>query len=347
MSSKGIDRADVLIKRGWAHNELTRFRYDVILYVKPQKQPCPTTTWLDWSKESLTLSSVRELLLSGEPRALGIAHVPNSRVLPEYEAAAGLARGDRFETAGALREAIETTRAKAFHPESFWALQEELPYWVDITWSSPGGPEYFDVFLQRRDLAVVRRPPASFRKAPSPIKPWHVYAHNPSDAKRNRLLGSYLRSHLKKRLPDYMIPSAFVVLDALPLTPNGKVDRNALPVPDQARPELEAKLVRPHNPVEKLLEEIWAEILGIKRIGIHDNFFDLGGHSLLATQIVLRVRDRLQMELTLRTFFEKPTIAMLATAVKEKEAGISSHVPTVTPMGRHPRTRPLARPIRN
>ena len=273
--------------------------------------------------------------------------MPNSRVLPEYEAAASLARGGRFETARALREAIETTRAKAFHPESFWALQDELPYWVDITWSSPGGPECFDVFLQRRDPAVVRRPPASFRKEPSPLKPWHLYAHNPAEAKRNRLLGSYLRSHLKKRLPDYMIPSAFVVLDTLPLTPNGKVDRKTLPVPDQTRPELEAKLVRPHNPIEKLLEEIWAEVLGVKGIGIHDNFFDLGGDSLLATQIILRVRDRLQMELTLRTLFEKPTIAMLATAVKGKQAGVSSHVLTVTPIRRQPRTQPLAQPIRN
>ena len=151
-----IDRAEVLIKRGWAQNELTRFRYDVILYVKPQEQPRLATTWLDWSKENLTLSSVRELLLRGEPRTLGIARVPNARVLPEYRAAASLARGDKFATARTLRDAVETMRVQAFHPESFWALQDELPYRVDLTWSNTGGPECFDVFLQRRDLAVGR-----------------------------------------------------------------------------------------------------------------------------------------------------------------------------------------------
>ena len=111
-----IDRADILLKRGWAENELIRFRYDVILYVKPQEQPRLATAWLDWSKENLTLSSVRELLKSSEPRTLGIARVPNARVLPEYRAAASLARGGRTETARALRDAIETMRAEAFHP---------------------------------------------------------------------------------------------------------------------------------------------------------------------------------------------------------------------------------------
>jgi acyl carrier protein len=129
-----------------------------------------------------------------------------------------------------------------------------------------------------------------------------------------------LRNFLKAKLPDYMIPSAFVFLESLPLTPNGKVDRKALAVPDHARPELDAIYVRPRNPVEELLAEIWAEVLRIERIGIHDNFFDLGGHSLLATQVTSRLRDRLQIELPLRTLFEKPTIEDLAVAIIEQQA---------------------------
>jgi len=304
-----IDRADVVIKRGWAQNELTRFRYDVILYVKPQEQPRLATAWLDWSKENLTLSSVRELLLSGEPRTLGIERVPNARVLPEYRAAASLARGGRSETARALRDAIETMRAEAFHPETFWALQDDLPYWVDITWSNTGGPECFDVFLQRRDLTVRRCPPASFQKDKVTLKPWHLYAHNPTEAKRNRLLGSFLRSHLKEKLPDYMIPSAFVVLDDLPLTPNGKIDRKALLAPDQSRPDLENAFVAARTAVEKVLAWIWGDILKLERVGIYDNFFELGGHSLLATQVVSRIHKALQVELPLHTLFETPTIA--------------------------------------
>jgi len=126
-----------------------------------------------------------------------------------------------------------------------------------------------------------------------------------------------LRSFLKQKLPEYMIPSAFVFLESLPLTPNGKVDCKALPVPDQARPELEAIFVRPRNPVEEMLAEIWAEVLRVERIGIHDNFFELGGHSLLATQVISRIRRALQMEIPLRALFETPTVAGLAERIEE------------------------------
>jgi acyl carrier protein len=127
-----------------------------------------------------------------------------------------------------------------------------------------------------------------------------------------------LRIFLKKTLPEYMIPSAFVLLNALPLTPNGKVDRRALPPPNQTRPELERSFLAPRTPSEQLLTAIWAQILKLDKIGVHDNFFDLGGHSLLATQIVSRIRETLQIELPLRKLFEKPTIAELAELITEE-----------------------------
>ena len=124
-----------------------------------------------------------------------------------------------------------------------------------------------------------------------------------------------LREFLKERLPDYMIPSAFMMLETLPLTPNGKVDRKALPVPDQAGPDLEKSFVAPRSPIEKLLARIWAEVLGLERVGIHDNFFELGGHSLKATQVMSRLRDAFLVEMPLRTVFEAPTVADLAVAI--------------------------------
>jgi acyl carrier protein len=124
-----------------------------------------------------------------------------------------------------------------------------------------------------------------------------------------------LRDYLKQKLPDYMIPAAFVPLDALPLTPSGKVDRRALLAPDRDRPVLEVPYEAPGTPLEEHLAEIWAEVLGVKRIGIHDNFFALGGHSLLATQVLSRIQEELLVEVPLRTLFGEPTIARLADAI--------------------------------
>jgi amino acid adenylation domain-containing protein len=125
-----------------------------------------------------------------------------------------------------------------------------------------------------------------------------------------------LRSFLKQKLPEQMVPSAFVILDALPLTPNGKINRKALPAPDQNRPEFEQSFVVPRTPVEKLLAEIWAEVLKVERVGIHDNFFDLGGHSVLATQVVSRLREAFHVDVLLRALFEAPTIAELALRIE-------------------------------
>ena len=127
---------------------------------------------------------------------------------------------------------------------------------------------------------------------------------------------SALREFLKETLPEYMMPSAFVFLDALPLTSNGKVDRKALPEPDQSNLELEESYVAPRTPVEEVLTEIWAQVLRVEQVGIHDNFFELGGHSLRAIQVIARVRKGFQVELPVRQLFETPTVAGLAEKVE-------------------------------
>jgi amino acid adenylation domain-containing protein len=128
-----------------------------------------------------------------------------------------------------------------------------------------------------------------------------------------------LQNFLRQRLPDYMVPSAFVILEAMPLGAGGKIDRGALPAPGRTRPELENPFVSPSNPVEETLAKIWAEVLGLDQVGIHDNFLDLGGHSLMATRIIARVIGKFGVELPLQSLLEAPTVAQMALTIMENQ----------------------------
>ncbi|MBN8468384.1 non-ribosomal peptide synthase/polyketide synthase [Corallococcus exiguus] len=148
---------------------------------------------------------------------------------------------------------------------------------------------------------------------------------------------SALREHLRPRLPEFMLPSAFVLLDALPLTPNAKVDRKALPAPEGTRaPTVE--FIAPRSDIEQRLADIWQRVLRVDRIGIHDDFFALGGHSLLATQAVSRIRSEFRIELPLRALFDAPTIAALALALEPASSTRGLKAPALRAL---PRTGPL------
>ncbi|NEP86223.1 MAG: amino acid adenylation domain-containing protein [Okeania sp. SIO2C2] len=153
-----------------------------------------------------------------------------------------------------------------------------------------------------------------------------------------------LKHYLKQRLPEYMIPSWFVVLPQLPLTPNGKVDRKALPVPNVAS-SVSTEYVAPQTQTQKALAEIWKEVLGIEKVGIHDNFFDLGGHSLMATQVVSRVRQTFNIELPLTKLFENSELVSLAQEI-ELYLAQSQNIETVViqPRDKNENPPPLSHP---
>ncbi len=142
-----------------------------------------------------------------------------------------------------------------------------------------------------------------------------------------------LRTHLRRHLPEYMVPAAFVALDAMPLTPNGKTDRRALPAPDSRR-DVASEYTAPRDAVEEAVTAIWSQLLGVETVGVHDNFFDLGGHSLLATQVTSRIRKVLGADLPVRTLFTAPTPAGLAAAVAAAgREGVSRILPAVRDAG--------------
>jgi len=131
-----------------------------------------------------------------------------------------------------------------------------------------------------------------------------------------RLEVAYLRAYLKKVLPEYMIPSAFVILDQMPLNSSGKVDRKALPLPGRTRPENES-LIPPSSETEEILVDIWKDVLNLERVGVNDNFFELGGHSLLVMRVINRARDVFGADIPIRWLFESPTIAEFAAHIEQ------------------------------
>jgi amino acid adenylation domain-containing protein/non-ribosomal peptide synthase protein (TIGR01720 family) len=153
--------------------------------------------------------------------------------------------------------------------------------------------------------------------------------------KGHEITSHQLRDYLREKLPEYMVPSAFVLLDAFPLTPNGKIDRKALPDPAQHRLDLQREYVAPKTPTEEILAQIFAEILKIPKVGSNDHFFELGGHSLLATQLTSRIRDALGVDIPLKILFENPVVHDLGRAIdqlKLKQEGMEE--PPIVPIDR-------------
>ncbi|MEB3279244.1 MAG: amino acid adenylation domain-containing protein [Lyngbya sp.] len=149
--------------------------------------------------------------------------------------------------------------------------------------------------------------------------------------KQTTLTSNELRQFLKEKLPDYMVPNPFVMLESLPLTANGKIDRRALPAPE-FQSELTEKYIAPRSPTEEMLAQIWGELLKVEKVGINDNFFELGGHSLLATQLVSRIRNTFQVELPLRELFNTATLAELAQLIPQlKQQNSDLTVPRILP----------------
>ncbi|MEU4198970.1 amino acid adenylation domain-containing protein [Streptomyces sp. NPDC026294] len=311
---------DIQLKRGHHHNELTRYRYDVTLHKRGAAVlSLDGAPERDWDGQHGGLTALRRHLDAERPDRLRVTGVPNTRVAHE----AALARtvqdgGDPAQPAsggatGHRRPDVETPDVEAFHE-----LGESLGYWVGATWST-GTPETLDLAFVRTELADGRAPVDTYVPAAGPADPaapLTAWTNAPAAGRDTGALLAALREHVAERLPEYMVPAALVPLDRLPLTPNGKTDRAALPAPDFAG---QVSGRAPRTPVEETLCTLFAEVLGLERVGIDDNFFHVGGDSVMSMQLASRAR-RAGLTLTPRQVFEQPTPERLAEAVESDRA---------------------------
>jgi amino acid adenylation domain-containing protein/non-ribosomal peptide synthase protein (TIGR01720 family) len=353
-----LTHVEVRPKRGVCRNELTRFRYDVLLHLDT---PPVAATDVVWGPGNVSLLELRARLGQQGGPALGLRGIPNARLQAPAEAAA-LLHDPPASPVGFLeklrRRVGDHDGASAaadpepgLDPEELHQLAEALSLEVALDWSRGGADGTFDAVFRRPPPASTRLGgnPAAARGPAPPVALFGVApdrraqrrANDPLRGRLERRMEGELRRRAQERLPDYMVPASIMVIDKVPLTGNGKVDRRALPVP-AAPHDLDVAHVDPRTGEEEILASVFAELLGAERVGVHESFFDLGGHSLLATQVVSRIRTVFGVDLPLRTLFEAPTVAGLGAAVQQLRASAGAALPDLTAPGERVAPLPLS-----
>ncbi|MFL6336611.1 MAG: thioester reductase domain-containing protein, partial [Pyrinomonadaceae bacterium] len=320
---KRLGEVRVLHKRGRYQNELTRYRYDVVLEVKraaeksgeaqdgrakARSAECRVVQW----EPSLTAEAMCELLRKGEAPCVRVAGVKNARLVGELKAARVLFEDDRAGQVKELRELLRAGREAehAVDPEDVYESLLSAGHEVEVRWSGTGREDSFDVLMWRRGVRALEEEDWAGREA-AEGEAERRYSNDPLRSLGSVNLTQQLRRYVGEHLPAYMVPSSIVLLESMPLTPNKKIDRRALSALEKTEGVEERTYEPPRNEVEEVVAGIWAEVLGVERVGVHDNFFDLGGHSLLAIQIAMRMQ-KMGFEMKSQQLFKYHTIAELA-----------------------------------
>ncbi|WP_327311968.1 non-ribosomal peptide synthetase [Streptomyces sp. NBC_01235] len=306
---------DLMAKRGVEDNEMSAYRYDVVL-TKGTAAPVKPLTWLDAD----TTDRLSALLEDGAPDRFGISGLRNPRVADDVRVGEQLTRWSPSHEVdplpGGVRLAEQATH-EIRELEAVLLRAEELGYRVAATWSQDR-LDGLDLVFGRDGLPPVR--------ARAPYREAHL-ANFPRIGDLGPSVARTLKEHLSVRLPEYMLPSVFMLLEELPITPNGKVDKRALPAPDEGAVAKET-YVAPRTETQRILCRVLEEVLAVSRVGIEDTFFALGGHSLLAVRLNLRVRQETGRELPLQLILTGPTVAEMAAAMEE-EPSAAEAVPLV------------------
>jgi amino acid adenylation domain-containing protein len=319
-----ITGLEVQLRRGHSANELAAFRYDVWLEVGGGGAPVSPREELQWYRMG-SVSALRKALAERDPDALVVRGVPNARVAEAAAALAWLRGTADGATVGAWRQQWTQTQPVGVEPEAFCEIAGELGYEAHVGWGDRA--DTMDVLLRKHRPGTAAVAPGWQRlKRIDPSLRKHT--NDPQRGEADQRLIPVLRDYLRERVPEYMVPSAFVMLDALPLTMNGKVDRKNLPSPVGRPVALGGGFVAPRSDIERQIARVWQEVLGVDAVGANDNFFDLGGHSLLMVRVHGRLLEIFKGDLSLVDLLRYPTVASLAlfVAAEADEPGIAAAI---------------------
>ncbi len=310
----GFSHIEIQLRRGKLANETTTYHYDVILHTGEKPSLLEIPHWRDWQR--LNLEQL-EAILAERPDTLAFRGIPDARLSSPL----GFLRVLQEAPADCPLPFLPAPASSAVTAEDLHSAAENAGYRAHVRWSGDGSSGLLDaVFIPLANPQLPHWP----RYEDSDLPLANTPAHEPASAHRD--LSAALRAHLSARLPDYMIPAAFITLDAFPLTPNGKIDRKALPDPSQALNSQSSTpnspRTAPRNEPEEKLVAIWQQVLGIDPIGIDDDIFELGGDSILIFQIGTRA-TRAGLPLAPADIFRHRTIAKIAAAL--------SNTPTPAP----------------
>jgi len=318
----GITCAETLVRRGQYGDEMTRFRYDVILQVGGERPAPVVAPWADWNAAKMNLEALLHKLTAKQPELVALFGIPNGRIEKEVRMAALLAGGVEGPiTAGELLDAAANASPEGVDPEKLWRLGEDSGYEVAVGWRPHDNPVQMSAVLRRKHASEngMRRPASLLQNGDQLLQPPSEYVNNPLQHKIAQSLAAQLRRHVKDKLPDFMVPAHFVMLETLPLTPSGKLDRKALPRPAAVR-QTQAEVVLPKTPLQEFLASMWKEVLGIDPISINDNFFEMGGDSIGSIRVV-SAAQRAGIKLSVQQMFKHQTIAELSDAVEHSSNG--------------------------
>lgn len=304
-------RVQFLLKGGASHNELNKFRYDVLLRSGVECGEALQPRKVAYNSELSGVESIIRRLSEESGELVAIIGVPNARL--SYDESAGKLLADHSHDelpAASIRNHANVLARRGIDPDE---LKQKARLGDNLTLTLSPDPCCFDI-IYNPSHAAVNTTCAEWSELNGDSL---ERVSDPLRLRRNQLLAPTLRQFIAERLPSHMVPHKFAFLANLPLLPNGKLDRLALPEPETRRPQLKKQFLAPRTSLQQRICDVWKDVLQIDHISLDDNFFELGGHSLLATQVMARIRDRVNGSIRLRDIFEFPTIAGLALLLQD------------------------------